>query len=310
MLFALLALLATYLATPLRRCCPKILQVFGVQVLRRYLGILEDWFCKCFCMPRTTAQEVHHAKWVSPCPAGLINVQTDGHDDICSDKLSVVQVLVALPDDLRANVFFFAEVGCVGCCGATCRELHGSIWADRAFWQFYCGPTVNDRIAQPWACPAHALREAFRKWVFHIDGVWSKNLRDFIDQARKSPSGVDLSHMLSYATYVASGLMPYDSRPAVAEFTGLICELLFEYSPERSNERRAAEAITAQVECMGEVFTGAQRKSILSAFDCSLGRVVLAPSELGPDIEPPWRSLVEDNEIGGAAQYAAELVPP
>jgi len=143
-------------------------------------------------------------------------------------------------------------------------------------------------LAQPWACPAHALREAFRRWIFHIDGVWTKDFRKFIDQARQSPSGADLSLMLSYARYIASGLMPYDSRPAVAEFTGIMCELLAEYSPERADERNAAEAMTAQVECMAEVFTGPQIKLILSAFDCSLGRAVSAAASEESDGEPAW----------------------
>lgn len=202
------------------------------------------------------------------------------------NRLSFVDVLMTLHDDLRAYVFLFVEVGCVGRCGASCRSSHSYIWADRAFWQFYCGPSVNDRLAQPGACPAHALREAFRRWIFHIDGVWTKDFRKFVDQVRQSPSGADLALMLSYARYIASGLMPYDSRPAVVEFTGIMCELLAEYNPERPDERNAAEALTAQVECMAEVFTGAQIKLILSAFDCSSGRA--APSEHGSDMEPAW----------------------
>merc|ERR1740130_765493 len=124
--------------------------------------------------------------------------------------------------------------------------------------------------------------------MFHIDGVWTKDFRTFVDQARQSPTGrPDFSLMLSYARYLSSGLMPYDSRPAVAEFTGIMCELLAEYNPERAEERNAAEAMTAQVECMAEVFTGVQIKLILSAFDCSLGRAVSVGAEES-DGEPAW----------------------
>merc|ERR1719454_1729284 len=148
--------------------------------------------------------------------------------------------------------------------------------------------TADQASMTGWHSPGHALREAFRRWIFHIDGVWTKDFREFVDQARQSPSGADLSLMLSYARYIASGLMPYDSRPAIAEFTGIMCELLAEYNPERLDERNAAEAMTAQVECMAEVFTGAQIKLVLSAFDCSLGRAVSAPSENESDLEPAW----------------------
>lgn len=230
-----------------------------------------------------------HREAQNPMPERLLAqapVRAGAPGEIRPGKLNFVQVLVALHDDLRAYAFLFVEVGCVGRCGASCRTLHAYMWGDRAFWQFYCGPSVNDRLVQPWACPAHALREAFRRWIFHIDGVWTKDFREFVDQARQSPSGADLSLMLSYARYIASGLMPYDSRPAVAEFTGIMCELLAEYNPESPDERNAAEAMTAQVECMAEVFTGAQITMILSAFDCSLGRAVSAPSE--PDSEPAW----------------------
>jgi len=236
-------------------------------------------------------------------PGELVEVNTE--------RLGFVQVLETLHDDLRAYVFLFVEVGCVGSCGASCRTLHEYIWSDRAFWHFYCGPSVNDRLAQPWYCQADALREAFRRWIFHIDGVWTKDFREFIDQARHSPSGADLSLMLSYARYIASGLMPYDSRPAVAEFTNIMCELLGEYNPERHDERNAAEAMTAQVECMAEVFTGAQIKMILSAFDCSLGRAVSAHSEAESDMDPPWMAQGDQNIMHPTGQELEEdLVDP
>lgn len=249
-----------------------------------------------------------HREAQNPMPERLLApppVHPGEHGEVRPGRLNFVQVLVTLHDDLRAYAFLFVEVGCVGRVGATCRTLHAYVWADRAFWQFYCGPSVNDRLAQPFACPAHALREAFRRWIFHIDGVWTKDFREFVDQARQSPSGADLSLMLSYARYIASGLMPYDSRPAVAEFTGLMCELLSEYNPERPDERNAAEAMTAQVECMAEVFTGAQIKLILSAFDCSLGRAVSAPSEAESDAEPAW-IIPGQQEMG----IAAPMPPP
>lgn len=221
-------------------------------------------------------------------------VRAGEHGEVRSGKLTFEDMLVTLHDDLRAYIFLFAEVGCVGRCGASCRNLHAYIWSDRAFWQFYCGPTVNDRLAQPWVCPPHALREAFRRWIFHIDADWTKDFRAFVDQARQSPSVGHNALMLSYARYIASGLMPYDSRPEVVEFTSIMCELLAEYNPERAEERNAAEAMTAQVECMAEVFTGTQIRSVLSAFDISLGRVISAEEE--SEHEPPWR-LDGDNEM-------------
>lgn len=257
-----------------------------------------------------------HREAQNPMPERLLAqapVRAGAPGEVRPDRLNFRDVLVTLHDDLRAYVFIFVEVGCVGRCGATCRDLHGYIWADRAFWQFYCGPSVNDLLAQPWACPAHALREAFRRWIFHIDGVWTKDFRTFVDQARQSPTGrPDFSLMLSYARYVASGLMPYDSRPAVAEFSGIMCELLSEYNPERPEERNAAEAMTAQVECMAEVFTGVQIKLILSAFDCSLGRAVSAvPSEPESDVETAF-AIPGDQEIAGGiqAQPAGDPVEP
>lgn len=243
----------------------------------------------------------------NPLPERLLApppVRAGEHSEVRSRKLTFVDVLVTLHDDLRAYIFLFAEVGCVGRSGASCRQLHSYIWSDRAFWQFYCGPTVNDRLAQPWVCPPHALREAFRRWVFHIDADWTKDFRAFVDQARQSPCARQNALMLSYARYIASGLMPYDSRPAVAEFTDIMCELLAEYNPERAEERNSAEAMTAQVECMAEVFTGAQIKSVLSAFHISLGRIISANSEEESEPEPAW---VLAGLTGGDQEMVAEM---
>lgn len=259
-----------------------------------------------------------NSSWTASCPRGSWKSQNPmperllappparagEHTEVKSGRIQFVDVLVSLHDDLRAYIFLFAEVGCVGRTSASCRHMHHYIWADRAFWQFYCGPTVNDRLAQPMVCPAPALREAFRKWIFHIDADWAKDFRAFVDQARQSPSAGQKALMLSYARYISSGLMPHDSRAAVAEFTSIMCELLAEYNPEKAEERNAAEAMTAQVECMTEVFSGSQIRSVLSAYDCSLGRAVSAHSDTEPEVEPAWmlsglggHEMEEDHEI-------------
>lgn len=193
--------------------------------------------------------------------------------------ISLVQLLGMLHDDLRAYVFLFVEVGCVGHCAAGCRSLQDHIWTDRSFWHFYVGSGVNDRLAQPAACPAAHLREAFRRWIFHIDGAWTKDLREFVDRSRQSRFETSQVVILSYARYIASGLMPYDHRSSVAEFAKIVGELLTEYNPREADARQEAEALTAQIECMGEVFTESQIKEVVSAFDCSLGRVPSSEEE-------------------------------
>jgi hypothetical protein len=210
----------------------------------------------------------------NPTPERLLApppVRLGAHGEV-RGKISFVQLLGMLHDDLRAYVFLFVEVGCVGHCAASCRSLLVHIWTDRAFWHFYVGSGVNDRLAQPSACPAAHMRVAFRRWIFHIVGGWSKDLRDFVGSSQ-SRSVIVLVVMLSYARYIASGLMPYDSRSSVAEFAGIVRELLAEFNPRDADSRQEAEALTAQIECMGEVFTVSQIKEVVSAFDCSLGRI-------------------------------------
>mmetsp|Transcript_107894 Transcript_107894/g.168586 ORF Transcript_107894/g.168586 Transcript_107894/m.168586 type:complete len:604 (-) Transcript_107894:8-1819(-) len=217
----------------------------------------------------------------NPTPERLLApppVRLGAHGEV-RGTISFVQLLGMLHDDLRAYVFLFGEVGCVGHCAAACRLLHVHIWTDRAFWHFYVGSGVNDRLAQPSACPAGHLREAFRRWIFHIDGAWTKDLREFAERSRHSRSDIDQVVMLSYARYIASGLMPYDSRSSVAEFAGIVGDLLAEYNPQEVDARQEAEALTAQIECMGEVFTEAQIKYVVSAFDCSLGRLSSSEEE-------------------------------
>jgi len=62
--------------------------------------------------------------------------------------------------------------------------------------------------------------------------------------------------------------------------------------------------MTAQVECMAQVFTGAQITSVLCAFDISLGRAVSANSEEEPVPEPAW---VLAGLTGGDQEMAAEM---
>jgi Cys-rich protein (TIGR01571 family) len=217
----------------------------------------------------------------NPTPERLLMqppVRLGAHGEV-RGFISLVQLLSMLHDDLRAYVFLFVEVGCVGHCAASCRTLRLHIWADRAFWHFYVGSGVNDRLAQPAACPAAHLRESFRRWIFHIDGMWTKELREFVDHSQQMSSGVDQAGMLSYARYIASGLMPYDNRSAVAEFAGIVCELLAEYNPRQPDARQEAEALTAQIECMSEVFTKGQIKGVTAAFDSSLGRASSSEEE-------------------------------
>lgn len=257
-----------------------------------FRGILQHRFQHLLCVASSVLRRFWHREAQTHLPERLWDqapVLSGGSpEQIRPDKVDFVQVLETLHDDLRAYIFVFADVGCVARCAVSCRHLRNSIWDDGAFWQFYCGPHVNDSIVESWSCPgsAHALRDAFRRCIFHLDGAWTKDFRAFVDQSRQSPSGTDLSLMLSYARYTASGLMPHDSRPAIGEFTSLICELLGEYSPEKSDQRHAAEAITAQVECMTDVFTLAQIKLVLCAYECSTERKMSAAWEAESNLEP------------------------
>lgn len=196
-----------------------------------------------------------------------------------------VQTLLALHEDLCAYLFLFIEVGCVGKSSASCRHMRSCLWTHPAFWQTYAGPcfTSEPNIAE---LQAPALREVFRKWLFHLDGGWVQDFRDFIEESKNSEFGADFTLLLSDARYVASGLMPHDCPSAVREFARLLCQLLAEYNSSQLDERQEAEALAAQVERRGDVFSEEEVREVALALDRSIEQAILdQPAEDG-DLEP------------------------
>jgi len=133
---------------------------------------------------------------------------------------------------------------------------------------------------------ASALRESFRKWLFHLDGAWTREFREFVEQSKSSEFGADFTLLLTDARYIASGLMPHDNRRAVSDFARVLCELLAEYNPTQLDERREAEALAAQVEQRSDVFIQIEVRNIAMALDRSIEHAILdQPAEDG-DLEP------------------------
>jgi hypothetical protein len=133
---------------------------------------------------------------------------------------------------------------------------------------------------------ASALRESFRKWLFHLDGAWTREFREFVEQSKSSEFGADFTLLLTDARYIASGLMPHDNRRAVSDFARVLCELLAEYNPAQLDERREAEALAAQVERRSDVFIEPEVREIAMALDRSIEHAILdQPAEDG-DLEP------------------------
>lgn len=131
-----------------------------------------------------------------------------------------------------------------------------------------------------------ALREAFRKWLFHLDGAWTHDFRDFVEESKRSAFGADFVLLLSDARYITSGLMPHDSRTALGDFVALLCELLAEYNPSQLDERREAEALVAQVERRNDVFSEMEVREITMALDRSIEHVILDQPSEDIELEP------------------------
>lgn len=188
----------------------------------------------------------------------------------------LVQALREVHEDLRAYLFLFVEVACVGSCAAACRPLRSCLWADSTFWRTYGGPCL---LALSPTSPAPLLRDVFRRWLFRLDAPsWAEDLRRAAEAARSTEFGADFTRLLTDAKYVASGLMPGDSGPAVGEFVELVCSLLSEYDPTQLDERSLAEALVMQVELREDVFTAEQAAAVAAAYDCSMDRALLAES--------------------------------
>lgn len=191
---------------------------------------------------------------------------------------AVVKLLRQVSEELCAYLLLFIEVRAVGTLSIACPLLRDCLWVNDAFWKIYAGPCLCDeleaaaeeRLATCVNYKAAALRERFRKWLFHLDGEWTKDFRNCVEEERRSAFGANFVQLFGDARFVTSGLMPYDSHSDVDKFVALLCELLAEYCPAQLDERRQAEALIAQVERREGVFTEANVSDLLSAYDRSL----------------------------------------
>jgi len=220
-----------------------------------------------------------------PTSAGNVLSRSGDQDGEANASTAFVRMLWTLHEDLCAYVFLFVEVNAVSHSSGSCRRLWACIWANRAFWQTYTGPCLTVSMPSP-NLQASALRESFRKWIFHLDGAWMQDFRDFLEQCKSSEFGADFMLLLTDARYIAAGLMPHDSRHAVGDFARLLCELLAEYNPLQLDERREAEALAAQVERRSDVFTEEEVRDIMMSLDRSIEHAILdQPAEDG-ELEP------------------------
>lgn len=221
---------------------------------------------------------------------------------------ALVKLLWEVSEELCPYLLLFIEVSAVGNVSASCTLLRDCLWTNGAFWKVYAGPCLCDEleVLESGQLPvlnseAAALRERFRKWMFHLDGAWTTDFRNCVDEERRSPFGANFVQLFGDARFVASGLMPYDSRVDLNDFVALLCELLTEYCPAQLDERREAEALVAQVERQDSVFTELQVREIVSAYDRSLENAPLdeyvEDSGFRPDIlRDPLQDAEEEED--------------
>jgi len=232
-----------------------------------------------------------------------------------SPMVSFVLMAWGLQEELRAYLFLFVEVACVGHGAAACRQLRACLWMDTVFWRAYGGPCLSIELA---TLPAESLRETFRKWLFHLDGAWTEEFRNFVEKARESEFGADYTQLLADAGYIASGLMLCDGSSAISEFTEIACTLLTEYDPCQLDERSIAQKLVARVERRCDVFTCAQVAEVISAYDQSAERAILEQciEDGGSEADPfllPWEDASEEEGFPGAEswdQWEPPGVPP
>mmetsp|Transcript_5809 Transcript_5809/g.13825 ORF Transcript_5809/g.13825 Transcript_5809/m.13825 type:complete len:314 (-) Transcript_5809:47-988(-) len=211
----------------------------------------------------------------------------------------VLEVLLKLlHEDLRAYIFLFVELSCVGTCAAACRRIHTCVWTDAPFWRVYGGPLVPDVLP---GSDARQLREKFRHWLFHLDGLWSSDFRRYIEEQKKSFFKADYRQLLADATYIMTGLMPGDDGQEIEELSDIVCSLFEEYRPEMLDERNQADSLLKKVEQRSDIFTTEQVSAMQAAFEQSVERHIL--SRAGPEDNEwarlgalPLHELSEDDE--------------
>jgi len=175
------------------------------------------------------------------------------------------------------------------------------------FWRAYGGPCL---FKEPLSTPAHSLRDGFRRWLFHLDGNWTKDFQSFVDEAHASEFGADYTQLLGDASYIVSGLMHGDEESSVATFAQILHGLLAGYNPVQVDERTAAEALVLRVEKRSDVFSDEQVRMISQVYDESVERAILDRNmEDGgsePDLLP---DLLEDEEEEDWNHFGGGAVP-
>mmetsp|Transcript_26396 Transcript_26396/g.48247 ORF Transcript_26396/g.48247 Transcript_26396/m.48247 type:complete len:313 (-) Transcript_26396:92-1030(-) len=202
-----------------------------------------------------------------------------------SSGTALLQLLKLLHEDLRAYLFLFVELSCVGTCAAACRCIHTCIWADSAFWRVYGGPQVPGVLP---GSDARMMREKFRRWLFHLDGMWTNDFRRYIEEQKKSFFKADYRQLLADAAYIMTGLMPGDDVREIEELSDIVCSLFEDYCPEMLDERNQAEVLVKKVEQRGDIFTSEQVRVMQAAFEQSMERHIL--SRAGPE-DTEWARL-------------------
>merc|ERR1719336_1751145 len=163
------------------------------------------------------------------------------------DQPGWVRVLAESHEGLRAYFLHFLGVACLGNLAMANRQLHGALWLDGHFWRAYAGPCLDEEPAEQ---EVAVLRSVFRRWLFQLDGAWASDLAHSIEVGERSEFGADYKQLLDDARFLASGLMPCDDDGlSVQEFVDLVRSMLSAYDPLQLDERSAAEAAVAKMEC-------------------------------------------------------------
>ena len=177
----------------------------------------------------------------------------------------------SLPGQLRAFVFLFVEVACVGQAAAVCQRLRFLLWEDAEFWKGYT-QLYNTKLP---TVPAIRSWDEFRKWLFHLDDQWTHAFR-------KYALHVDADHTQVFvdAGFIAGGLARHDNPEDVASFVEIILHLLSKYDATQVDHRNAALALVAVLSSRRDVFLLSHIDRITAMHENSMEEAMLDMSTL------------------------------
>mmetsp|Transcript_29074 Transcript_29074/g.76731 ORF Transcript_29074/g.76731 Transcript_29074/m.76731 type:complete len:239 (-) Transcript_29074:143-859(-) len=210
------------------------------------------------------------AWWTGPEQSSAFTADSHAASSVrSSGPPAFVVLLQNVHGDLRAYLFLFVGVACVGNAAAASSASRCCVWEDDDFWRSYGGPCLLHIVGT-----TASLRDTFRKWLFHLDGAWAQDFQEFVDRGKQKAFGADFRQLFADALYLVSGLTPSDDPRAVRDFSRTLTTLLAEYNPLQLDERDAAERLIRRVRRCN-IFTEDEVGNICSSHDQTIEQVPL-----------------------------------